>query len=204
MNIEKKYYATNIKALSFGECMRLGGSIPMGILSWIMGRFLPPQGRDLMPINFDEVEAAIDDLSELLQERISKLSQGFLNCGFKIIAYQKIPSGALGTIDSGGCVLLSSDRKVIGTVNILISQNGSNAIQYKEALAVGCFDSKNNSIGVQTTPGMDSKKGSCTVVKKGATVEVLLRELEKRLKKWKLPLLQFTDWIDVRPVLQKM
>jgi hypothetical protein len=205
MEIEKKYYATNLKALSLGECIRLGGGVSMGLTSWVLGRFLPPQGKVLMPTNFAEIEASEDDLSERLRERIRELAKDFFKNGFTIVAYQKLPVESENTFDSGGCVLLSANGEIAGTINIVIHRdaNVSSGVKYTEALSVGCFDVDGNGVGIQSTPGLDPKKGSRTIIKKGADLNTLLEELNRACKKWKKKCHKFSDWDSLRDVLQK-
>ncbi|WP_269539550.1 hypothetical protein [Cerasicoccus fimbriatus] len=108
------YYATNLRALTFGEMMRLGGLVN-GLLGFVIGRFMPPQGRELMPTSYEEIEAQRTDIAPHILSVLEKIGEPFMAAGFREIGYQVMPNAP---DDSGSIIYLSDCGEIVGLATV--------------------------------------------------------------------------------------
>jgi hypothetical protein len=83
-DVQPKYYATNTKALTLGECLRMGGGA-FGVWVWFLTRFSAPmEDKQLLPVLYDSIEARLEDFSDEMRVRVEEVTATI--CGARLPA----------------------------------------------------------------------------------------------------------------------
>lgn len=191
--ITPAYHATNLRALSFGEMMRLGGLFN-GLMGFVIGRFLPPQGRELMPPDYDAMEAQRSDIAPHILERLDENGQVFLSNGFREIGYQVTPGKAS---ESGGIIYLSDCGEIVGLASCVIQNQP--AIGYINVGAVCSYDLEGRCVSVGNSNfTLDPVPGNRVKHCKGKPVTELLPILRRLKQESRAEFKRFANWQQVR------
>lgn len=184
--ISPGYYATNLRALRHCECVRLGGGLLSGTLSWIIGKFLPPQGREKMPTDYDEIESTFEEFSNDLKARVEQAVEELRPLGFKPIGWQRFPSEKEEVIDSGSVISLSGCRTIVGLFSVIINKDetASGGYRYTEVLSLNSYYRSGKALCVaDSNLSLDPLPGTKLVFMKGELparlMEKLIQERER-------------------------
>ncbi|MEO0511081.1 MAG: hypothetical protein AAF065_14620 [Verrucomicrobiota bacterium] len=202
--IEPKYYATSLKVLSIGEFLRLSPGPISGFVSWIIGRFLPPQGKELMPTDYDKIESTLEDMSEMLSEKLVFASSCFEENEFAPIGWQRLPSDQQEIIDSGSVICLSSCGHFVGVFSTVIreSEDTPDGYIYTEASSISCYYPDETYICVaDTNIQLDPIPSETSICLKGESVYSLKERIEKELSK-RPEAIKLSNWNEVRKVME--
>lgn len=206
MKIEPAFYATNLKALSFGECRRFGGGFLKGLMYWAFTRGMAPNGRKPMPADYDALEARWEDLTSALRERMEGPLKVFRDAGFRIVGCQRIQSSDdPDVIDSGSVVLLGGDRSLVGVLSVVISRDPSsaNGVRSFEVIGVMMYTAAGNVVGVGNMAAtFDPRPGNRVVFIKTRDPRVLLSRAQSELRKLGTAARMFDGWPDVRAAME--
>jgi len=195
--IKPAYYATNLGALSFGELMRLGGLFN-GLVGFLIGRFMEPQGRELMPSDYDSTEAQRSDLAPHILERISKNGEALLSAGFHEIGYQVMPDNAN---ESGGIIYLSDCGEIVGLATCMAK--AAPATGYLNVGAVCSYDREGNSYSVGNSKvTLDPAPGNVVKHAPGNSIRDMLPLLRQLKQGSRAEFKQFRGWDEVREQMQ--
>lgn len=116
----KRFYATRLPALSFGECRRMTGGAVIGTIVWLITRFKGAEGRMLLPQLQADVRADRDELSEAARGALYGAEQELAALGYQAVLYQRIRTPTDETQkDSGGVVALSADGLRLALINFI-------------------------------------------------------------------------------------
>ncbi|WP_309398757.1 hypothetical protein [Cerasicoccus maritimus] len=191
--IPPAYYATNLGALSFGEMMRIGGFFN-GLLGFALGRFMPPQGREPMPPDYDVMEAQRSDIAPHILGRICQKGDVLLPLGFREVGYQRLPHKA---DKSGSIIYLSNCGQMVAHISVLKKDEPAN--DYGVAPSVCAFDTQANTITVSNSGlSVNPLPGSKLIIKKGKRLNQLVPILKKEMEISRREYARFAGWQDLR------
>lgn len=199
------YYATNLRALTLRECIRLGGGWLQGPLTWAIGRFVPAQGREKMPTDYDLIESEPNAMSEVLRERIELAAAEYREMGFSVIGWQRIDGATEGVIDSGSVICLSPCRTIVGLFSVVIKsdENTPTGFRYNEAMSLNVFQENGSGLCVADSKiCLDPEPGSKVIFMVGKSPAEMLKRIQNEKRKNSASFVKFAGWPEVRRMLE--